>query len=797
MLENYDSKRIEKKWQEKWEEKGIYNFDERDRKKHVYVIDTPPPFPTGEFHTGSVLNWSYMDFVARFKRMQGNNVFFPQGWDCHGFPTETQVEKKYGKLPRDEFKKKCLEWTREVIGTMKPQMKQLGFSIDWNHEYYTIDKEYHRKVQYSLIKMFEKGLVYHSKHPVLWCINCESAIAKAETDDVERETALNYIKFEVEGKPLLIATTRPELLHVCVAVLVNPNDDRYKQLHNKTAKIPLFNKEIKIIPDDDVDPSFGTGAVMVCTFGDKQDVTWTYRHNLPIIDAIDPKGLLLNAGSYTGMHINKAKEKIVEDLRKQGLIDKVELLKQVIKIHDRCKKPVEFISSAQWFIKLKGFEDDVIKAAYEMRWVPDYAIQLLVDWVRGLEWDWCISRQRVFGIPIPFWYCKKCSHILPPDYKNLPVDPSKDKPPVEKCPKCGGEIIGERSICDGWVDSSITPLVIAGWPDDEKKFKRLYPSSLRPQGTDIIRTWAFYTIFRCLILTGKPSFKDVLINGMVLGSDGKKMSKSLGNYVEAKDVIAKSSVDALRQWVALSGSTGKDNIFYWKDIQYAHSFLVKLWNASKLIQNSLKDFEEKKGKRKSFELRVVDRWILSRLNKLIIKCTEDYGNFNFYSIITNIHEFFWHEVCDYYLEEIKHRLYQPEVYGEESKLATQFTLHSILSNTLKLLAPIVPFITEEIYHEIFADSEGRSMHLSEWPKGDKKLIDEKAEGRGILLNRIISEIRKFKADNKLSLGSEVSSAKITFEDPSQLEEIREDIIATGRVKSIIAEKGEFKVGLTR
>ncbi|MEM3690391.1 MAG: valine--tRNA ligase [Candidatus Micrarchaeia archaeon] len=790
MLGKYSPRDFEGKLRKKWEKLKIHEFNEKSKRK-VFVIDTPPPFPTGEFHIGNTLNWCYMDFVARYKRMCGYNVFFPQGWDCHGFPTEVQVEKKYGKLHREQFKQKCLEWTSQVVGKMKPQMEQMGFSIDWRQEYYTFDREYHRKVQHSILKMFEKGLVYRSKHPVLWCPNCESAIAKAETDDVERETTLNYVKFSCDGKPLLIATTRPELLHACVAILVNPEDERYKELHGKTAVVPLFNREVKIMPDPDVDPNFGTGIVMVCTFGDKQDVVWAYRYNLPVIEAMNQKGELLNAGKFTGMKADKARKAILEELSSLELVAKTEKLKQVVRIHDRCKKPVEFLLSAQWFMKLRGNEEEVMKAAYKMRWVPSHAIQLLADWCKGLEWDWCFSRQRVFGIPIPFWYCERCDGVVAPSYSSLPVDPTKDKPPVENCPKCEGKLIGESSVCDGWVDSSITPLIIAGWPDDEKKFKLLYPSSLRPQGTDIIRTWAFYTIYRCLMLTGEPCFKDVLINGMVCGSDGRKMSKSLGNYVEAKDVIAKSSVDSLRMWAALSGSTGKDNIFYWKDVNYAHSFLNKLWNASKFIETSLKGYKEE-GRVK---LKTTDRWILSRLNKLVENCTNHMENYEFYSAIVAITEFFWHEFCDYYIEEVKHRLYQSDRYGEESRKAAQHTLKTVLATTLKLLAPFAPYTADEIYCSLF--SEEPSVHLERWPKADAKMKDERSEKVAELLNRVLSEVRKFKMSNKLPLNSELSYAKITAPESEGLQEIKEEIEAVGRVKRIEFAKGEFSVSLKR
>ncbi|MFQ5406624.1 MAG: valine--tRNA ligase, partial [Candidatus Micrarchaeia archaeon] len=632
MLGKLNHKDLEEKYVKVWDSLGIHGYDESDEKKKVFVIDTPPPFPTGEFHMGGTLNWGYTDFAARYKRMQGFNVLFPQGWDCHGFPTETKVEKKYGKgLPREEFREKCLEWTHKVAGSMKAQMIQMGFSIDWAREYYTIDKEYHRKVQLSLLKMYADGLVYRKEHPVLWCTYCSSAITKAETEDLERETFLNYVKFHIVGAHhsndvLMIATTRPELLHACVAVAVHPTDKRFGELVGKKVKVPLFGQDVPIIADHEADPEFGTGAVMICTFGDRQDVVWTYRHKLKVIEACDERGRLKNAGEYDGENIRKAREKIIGDLKEKELLNRQEKTLQVVKTHDRCKKTIEMLNSTQWFINTTDSKEEIKTAARQMRWVPSHTLQHLIDWTDGLEWDWCISRQRVFGIPLPFWYCQKCGENYLPDESKLPLDPSKDPAPVEKC-KCGGKLTGETSICDGWVDSSITPLIVSGWPDNKKEFEKLYPNSVRPQGTDIIRTWAFYTIFRCLKLTGKPPFEDLLINGMVCGSDCKKMSKSLGNYVEAKEVVSKSSVDALRQWIALSGHTGKDNVFYWKDVKYAQSFLNKLWNASRFVERAVDGFDPKDTKDLNF--RETDKWLLSTANKLKKQVTEKMEEYDY------------------------------------------------------------------------------------------------------------------------------------------------------------------------
>jgi len=812
MLDKYEPAKLQEKWTASWEKHKLYQFH-LDSGKPYYVIDTPPPFPTGEFHMGGVLNWCYMDFAARFKRMSGFEVLFPQGWDCHGFPTEVKVEKKHGKgLPKDEFRKLCLQWTHDVVGTMKPQMKQMGFSIDWTQEYYTIDPEYYRKVQYSLLKMQQAGDVYRAEHPVLFCTSCRSAIAKAEVEDVARETFLNDLRFVGvgNGPDVIVATTRPELLHATVAVLVHPDDARYKTAVGGKVRVPVHHQEVPILADADVDPVFGSGAVMVSTFGDKQDVVWAYRHTLNVVKAMDHAGRMENAGPLNGLKGKDAREKVLELSKTEGTLLGQKPLPQSVKIHDRCKHPVEFLGSAQWFIKLKGYENDVRSAAAAMRWTPEHARQLLLDWVEGLEWDWCISRQRVFGIPIPFWYCTDCGSVIAPDEKKLPVDPAHEKAP-HAC-KCGGTVVGETSICDGWVDSSITPLIISGWPDDHDKFEKLYPVTVRPQGTDIIRTWAFYTIYRCQRLTGKAPFSDLLINGMVLGNDGKKMSKSLGNYVEAKDVMQKAGVDALRQWAALSGSTGKDNVFYWKDVQYAQSFLNKLWNASKFIQKTLesndggnetpgktgsasdvnaaksKTPKGKAGRTKPAETEpaysVTDRWVRSRLHQTIRQASESLKHYQYYEALTAIQAFFWHDVCDQYLEDVKHRIYGDDV---ASKAAAQATLKEVLDASVRLLAPFSPFITDEIYSDVLHAKE--SVHVAPWPAFEEDAVQEQYERIGNYLHDALSQIRKFKAQKGLSLNADLQSVTIRAPESvcKQMADVQDDLKAVAHAKTVAFE----------
>ncbi|MCL5011322.1 MAG: valine--tRNA ligase [Candidatus Marsarchaeota archaeon] len=773
-MKDFNAKKVQEKWSKLWVENNTYSF--KNDGKPVFSIDSPPPFTSGDLHFGHVLSYSLFDFAARFKRMNGFDVFFPQGWDCQGFPTELTVEKKFGRLPKKEFKEKCVQTTLENIKRMKSQMQFMGFSSDPALEYKTIDDDYHRKVQLSVLKMFDLGLVYKAEHPVLFCTNCKSAIAKAETEVVERKSKLFYLKFNVEGEVLLVATSRPELLHACVAVFVNPADDRYKKFVSKKALTP-FGVEVPVIADVDADSAFGSGAVMVCTFGDESDVAWVYRHKLPVINALTEKGFLSNAGKYDGLNITQAREKVIEDLTEKGLVERVEEITQNVKVHDRCGRVVELISTLQWFIKIKEFKKQVEGWAREIRWYPEFTLQYLLDWNNFVDYDWVISRQRVYGTPIPFWVCEKCGVLKPAKEEDLPVD-ENSKPPG-KC-ECGGDFKLEDSVLDVWVDSSVSALIISGWPDNKKLFEKVYPCTLRPQGTEIIRTWGFYSILRCGVLTGKTPFSDIIINGTVLGSDGKKMSKSTKNYEDPEKVFSIYSSDAIRQWAALSGILAKDRPFNYKDIDYGESFLKKLWNAFKFVESA-----EKKAK-ESDDYSLTDRWVLSRLNRLVKKTTVDFNNYDFYSAITGVQSFFWHEFCDLYLEDVKWRVYSG------SGGAAVKTLKTVLLTSLKLLAPFIPYTAEEVY----SNFETYSIHLSEWPVSREEFINDEVENIVNVFHEIVSRVRKFKSEKSLPLGGEIQFAEITVSEEllKPLSEVSDDLKGVCRVKVLSLKGGkELKV----
>ncbi len=762
----YDFREVEIKWQKAWEDWGIYRFNREDRSRPTYSIDTPPPYPSGEFHMGNALNWCYFDAVARYKRMRGFNVHFPQGWDCHGLPTEVRAEKALGIKKRDispeEFRKICMELTEKWIEQMKSVMKRIGFSIDWSLEYKTMDPDYWRRTQLSFILMYRKGYVYRAEHPVLWCPRCETAIAEAEVEYVSKKGKLYYIKFSLAEEPgdVIVATTRPELLPACVAVAVHPEDERYKHLVGRKVIVPIFNRRVKVIADSEVDPEFGTGVVMICTFGDKTDVRWQKRYGLPVIKAINEQGRMTDAaGKYRGLSVDECKARIVEDLKRMNLVVKEEEVVQSIGTCWRCHTPIEILVKMQWFVKTREVADKVLEWAEKIRWVPEWARNRLIDWVKSLDWDWVISRQRVFATPIPVWYCENCGEVIVAEEDWLPVDPRVEPPKLSKCPKCGGSRFrGETDVMDTWMDSSITCAVHAGWPDDMELFSRLFPADLQPNGYDIIRTWDYYLMVRGIILFGVPQFKTALINGMVRGTDGRMMHKSYGNYVEAREVIEKYGADALRQWAYASGATGSDIPFRWEEVDYAWRFQLKLWNAARFVSMHLKDYEVKDVPFN--ELHLIDRWLLSKLEKLTMKVTDAMENFQFNVALESVRQFFWHVFCDHYIEAVKHRLYQDE--NVESKLAAQYTLYEALYRFLQLLAPFTPHIVEEIYQRIYAADKGYlSIHVSPWPKADTSRIDEEAEAVGDVLVAVIAALRRLKSKMRIPLSARVSRAVIS------------------------------------
>ncbi len=797
-LKKFNLLEIEERWQQKWVEMGIYRFDRKDKSRPVFTIDTPPPYPSGNFHMGNVLNWTYIDALARYKRMRGYNVLFPQGWDCHGLPTEVQAEEAYNikktDLPPAEFIKLCKQFVSKYIGVMKEAIIRLGCSVDWTTEYRTMDPDYWRRTQLSFIQLYNKDLIYKGTHPISWCTSCETAIADAEVEHETKEGTLHYIKFTLEdGNPLPIATTRPELLPACVTVAVNPDDQRYKKYIGKDIWVPIADREVKVIADRLVDPEFGTGVVMICTYGDKADVKAVTTHHLKPVILIDEKGKMNeNAGKYAGLTTQEAKKAVVADLQKEGLLEKTEELRQEVGTCWRCKSPIEILEHEQWFMKTRILTEQVKENTLKVTWYPDYMRNRMIDWANSLDWDWVISRQRIFATPIPIWYCKKCNEIIIAEPEWVPIDPRTDNPKIDSCPQCGStKFTPETDVLDTWFDSSITCAVHAGWPDN-KDWRSLYPADVHPSGYDIIRTWAYYLMVRSLALFDEKPYNSVLINGMVLGSDGRKMSKSLGNFVATPDVFSKYGADAPRQWATGGGATGSDIPFRWADVEYAWRFLRKLWNAARFASMHLQDYNPKeKGKPK-----LLDRWFLSKMERVTKKVTAAMENCQFNIATDEVRNFTWHSFCDQYIEAVKHRLYQPERYGREKRVAAQHTLYVAIYRILQLLAPISPHIAEEIYQIMYADDKKHeSIHVSPWPLTQKEMISEESEEKGDLIAAVIGEIRRDKAESQLPLNAVIQKLTIYSADKMKgqvLNQAEEDLVGICKVTEIevVAAEGE-------
>jgi valyl-tRNA synthetase len=769
----YEQSVLEASFQREWEQMGIFRYDPSDHSRPTYSIDTPPPYPSGEFHMGNALNWCYFDFVARYKRMRGYNVHFPQGWDCHGLPTEVRAERTFNvrkhEVSVEKFREICVKLTTEYIEKMKTAMQSMGYSIDWTLEYRTMNPEYYKLTQLSFLQLLKSGMLYRGEHPVNWCPRCETAIAEAEVEYVQSKGTLTEIHFSTPKENLVVATSRPEFIPACVALAVNPTDDRYTKYVGDKAIVPLVNREIPILADELVDPTFGSGVVMICTFGDKTDVRWQHKYDLTVVKLLDAQGRMTQeAGKYAGLTIQEARKAIGEDLRSISKTGASKPIEREIGTCWRCHTPVEILSTPQWFMKTKDMTDEIVKWTNRVSWVPEFSKNRMVDWAKSLDWDWVISRQRLFGTPIPVWYCDKCGQIFAAREEWLPVDPRSQHPPATSCPDCGStEVVGDRDVMDTWMDSSITCAVHAGWPDRMDEFQRLFPADLQPNGLDIIRTWDYYLMARHLALFGSAPYKTVLVNGMVRGADGRMMHKSYGNYVEVTEAITKHGADSVRQWAAAGGSTGYDIPYRWADVEYGQKFLTKLWNAARLILGSLQDYEHAS---QTLKLDLLDRWLLSKLNVLVKTSTLAFENFQFNVVTESTRNFIWHDLCDQYLEAVKYRLYAQQAQDGDSRKAVQYTLFCTLEVVLRLLAPICPHITDALYRELWSGrSEKKSIHMDVWPLPNEVLIDPESERKGSIVVRVLSQVRRLKSERRLSMKAPIK--KLTIESVEEVAQV--------------------------
>jgi len=791
----YNEKESEPKWQEFWEKKGIYKFDPGDKKRKVYSVDTPPPTVSGKMHIGHAFSYAQQDFLVRFKRMMNHNIFYPFGTDDNGIATERLVENlknvKSKDMKRQDFIKLCLETLdKELRPKYIKDFKSIGLSCDWDIYYTTINKHCQKLSQKSFIELYKDGREYRKEAPAMWCPECQTGISQVECEDKEFDSYFSDIVFKVKDKgkeqDLIIATTRPELLPSCVAIFFHPDDKRYKKLDGKKAKVPLFDIEVPIMPDERADPEKGTGIVMCCTFGDMTDMEWQKAHNLPIKMSITKDGKMTAlAGKYKGMTIHTARKMIIEDLKDQRLLLTQEPIKHPVNVHERCGTEIEYVHSKQWFIKYLDIKDKMLQWGSKLKWYPKHMRVRYDHWVNGLQWDWLISRQRYFGIPFPVWYCKKCDEVIVAKEKDLPVDPTTDKPPIKECPKCKcKDIIGEKDVLDTWATSSLTPQLAAELFKDRSIYKKLYPMSLRPQAHDIITFWLFNTVVKSQLHNKVNPWKDVVISGHAQDPHGKKMSKSKGNVVEPQDMIEKYSADCLRFWAAGS-KLGDDLPFQEKDLVTGKKFITKLWNACKFSFMHLEDFDNKEIK----ELEMTDKWLLSKLNTMIKECTDTFNRYEYSRTKALVENFFWKTICDNYLEIAKDRLYNPDKRGKQQRKSAQYALYTAMLAIVKMMAPIMPYITEEVYQMFFKKyDDKKSVHISDWPEYNKKFVDKDVEKIGDVLIYTVEKARQAKSEQNLSLKNPakriVVKAKITEKD---FDTIKDDIIG-----STNCEKLEFE-----
>ncbi len=754
MVEKYNTNERESHWREYWQENEIYKFNPQSAKP-FYSVDTPPPYVSADhLHIGHIMSYSQAEFIVRYKRMSGFEVFYPMGFDDNGLPTERFVEKKYNinknKISRPDFIKKCLEETKIGSQTYRKLWELLGISVDWSKIYSTINNHSQKISQWSFIDLYNKGKMIRKDEPTFWCTTCQTALAQADLEDKEEKSFLNYINFKAvdSGKDLLIATTRPELIPACVALFLNQNDHRYSDLIGQKAMIPFFNYEVPIIADESVDIDFGTGLMMVCSWGDSEDIKKVKEFNLPIRTILNMDGKLNSlAGEFAGQDLLLARKNILTKLKEQNYLQKQEPIRHVLKIHERCGIPVEIIKTKQWFIKVLEDKDDLLAQAEKMNWYPLFMKQRYIDWVKTLKWDWCISRQRYYGVPFPVWYCQDCGEVILPDVSDLPVDPTMPQSKINTCPKCDSKnITGEKDVMDTWMTSSMTPLIVSRLFENKVIQEKLYPSSLRPQAFEIIRTWLFYTVVKSLYHFNNVPFFDIMISGHGHDEKGQKISKRLGNYVPPEQIVDQYGADALRYW-ATGANLGENLKYNENEVKKGKRTITKLYNAAAFCFSHFKDQDYSHLDLEN--LSSEDKWILNQLNETIEKVTTHFDSYQYAKAKNEIDDFFWSTFCDNYLEFVKYRLYQEE----PDQIAKQ-VLYQILLAIIKMYAPIMPYITEEIYHLYFDKLEKeKSIHLSAWPKPIADLIvDSKESEEFEKVIAIIGEIRKYKSEKQLSLG---------------------------------------------
>ncbi len=871
---HYDHKEAEPRLQKRWEEIGVHAWDESQPRENTFVIDTPPPTVSGILHMGHIFSYTQADFVARYQRMRGKTVFYPMGFDDNGLPTERLVEKEKkvrGRdMPRADFVVLCREVVKGAEEEFRRLFKSVALSVDWKQEYQTISDDVRRLSQESFLDLLEKGDAYRDFRPTYWDWVDQTAIAQAEIENKEMPGVMNEIEFTLEdGTPLIIATTRPELLGACVAVMYHPEDPNAAKYRDKYAVTPLFGVNVPMIADELVEREKGTGLVMCCTFGDDTDKEWWRKHGLPLrqivnelgridisfptfpdeskVDVLEPREealfeadrlydalaedcIVFGGANYAlaqyqfsratidknnclsvkkawdvfnqinGLKIKQANEKIVKMLQTEGKLCHQTLITHTVKCAERSGTPIEIIPTPQWFIRITDKKEALLEKGKECKWYPEYMHIRLNQWIDGLKEDWCISRQRFFGVPFPVWYSKRAGEEGRPIFassQQLPVDPLTDLPHGYT----REEVVASTDVMDTWATSSISPQINAGsigirsdkhtdtrHLTPETRFTKLFPADLRPQAHEIIRTWAFYTIVKAHLHSDDIPWKNLMISGWCLASDKSKMSKSKGNIITPVDLILEKSADAVRYWASTS-RLGADTAFSEELLKIGKKLINKLWNAINFASLHLETLAIPSHTPVS-EKRItetLDKWILTRLQKTIEKATHEFEKFEYCDARVAIEEFFWKDFCDNYLELVKTRAYGEEVAGCRLQVASitsaRVTLYYCLHAILRLFAPFIPHITEELYsHIVDADT---SVHArGNWPKSADYPIDNQAEASGIACVSILEAIRKCKSERQVSIKFPIKEVKLSGGDWKLIEPVIHDLKSAGNVESI-------------
>ena len=741
LAKTYDPKGIEDRLYQKWEDNKYFHA-EVDRSKKPFTIVMPPPNITGQLHMGHALDNTMQDILIRYKRMQGYSALWQPGTDHAAIATEVKVinslkEKGINKadLTRDEFLKYAWDWKEEYGGRIVKQLKKMGSSADWERERFTMDEGCSEAVKEVFIRLFDKGYIYKGSRIINWCPVCKTSISDAEVEHVEQTGHFWHIKYPIigeEGRFVEIATTRPETMLGDTAVAVNPDDERYTDIIGKKLLLPIVNREIPVIADPYVDKEFGTGCVKITPAHDPNDFEVGKRHNLAEINILnDDATINANGGIYEGMDRYEARKAIVAKLDELGLLVKVVEHVHNVGTHDRCKTTVEPMIKPQWFVKMEGMAKPAIDALQSgrLKFVPESFGKTYMHWLEGIR-DWCISRQLWWGHRIPAYYCEECGEMVV----------SRDMP--EKCPKCGcSHLKQDEDTLDTWFSSALWPFSTLGWPNKTEELDYFYPTDVLVTGYDIIFFWVIRMVFSALEQTGTEPFHTVLIHGLVRDSQGRKMSKSLGNGIDPLEVIDKYGADALRLTLITGNAPGNDMRFYWERVESSRNFANKVWNASRFIMMNLGD--EQPTKPEAADLLPVDRWILSKVNTLAKDVTENMDKYELGIAVQKVYDFIWEEFCDWYIEIAKVRLYKKE---EDPKAANAalWVLKTVLANALKMLHPYMPFITEEIFCTLCPEEE--TIMLAPWPEYTEEWNFAKEEADVETIKVLVKGIRNIRSE---------------------------------------------------